>query len=80
MPARLRVDSLRAAMEQATGQTATVTERTGYVRIAVLAPTEPPAYRALLEVLRSVQGHWGSSDGTGEGARVWVDVAAGAKQ
>ncbi|MEU7340532.1 hypothetical protein [Streptomyces sp. NPDC007074] len=75
MPARLTVESLRSAIEQAAGDVPTVSHRNGYVRIYVAAPAAPDAYRELLDVLLTADA-WGSSDGTGQ-LRMWAALVTG---
>ncbi|MER5401655.1 hypothetical protein [Streptomyces sp. NPDC002599] len=70
MPARLTVDSLRAAIELAAGDVSTVSNRGAYVRVYVAAPQAPQALRDLLDVLLTADA-WGSSDGTGQ-LRMWA--------
>lgn len=75
MPARLSVEELCSAMEQATDETATVSDYGPYVRVSVPIPEERDAYRRLLDVLPMADA-WGSSDGNGE-PRVWASVVKG---
>jgi hypothetical protein len=74
MPSRLTVDTLRSAIEQATGDVSTVCNRGTYVRVYVAAPQAPDALRDLLDVLLTADA-WGSSDGTGE-LRLWAALVA----
>jgi hypothetical protein len=73
MPSRLTVDTLRWAIEQATGDVPTVSNRGAYVRVYVAAPESADAFRALFDVLLAADA-WGSSDGTGE-LRLWAALA-----
>ncbi|MFE7853761.1 hypothetical protein [Streptomyces sp. NPDC057403] len=72
MPARLPLDELRAAMEEVTGATATVSEREWYARVTVPMPTDAEAYEALLKILVTADA-WGSYDHTGS-VRVWATL------
>ncbi|MFJ3867920.1 hypothetical protein [Streptomyces nigra] len=75
MPTRLPLDALRSAMEQASGATATVSDRGAYVRVSVPMPATADGYEALLAVVTRAAA-WGSSDGTGE-LRLWASVVRG---
>ncbi|MCX5362866.1 hypothetical protein OG864_29650 [Streptomyces sp. NBC_00124] len=75
MPARLPLDDLRSAMEQASGATATVSDRGPFVRVSVPMPNTPEGYEALLAVVQHAAA-WGSTDGTGE-LRLWASVIRG---
>ncbi|MFF8533756.1 hypothetical protein ACF07B_17610 [Streptomyces sp. NPDC015532] len=70
MPSPLTVETLCSAIEQATGDVATVSRRGGYVRVYVAAPQADDALRDLLDVLLTADA-WGSSDGTGQ-LRMWA--------
>jgi hypothetical protein len=75
MPARLRADELRTAMERVTGSAAEIDEYPTHLRVSVPAPDDDETWRALLEVLASAD-RWGS-DGTGGQARAWAHVMTG---
>ncbi|WP_318203038.1 hypothetical protein [Streptomyces sp. SCL15-4] len=70
--ARLPLDALRSAMEQAAGIAATVSDRGSYVRVSVPVPVGKAEFAALLEVLLAAES-WGSSDGTGE-VLMWAAI------
>lgn len=72
MPARLPLDGLRSAMEQASGASATVSDHGTHVRVSVPMPPDADAYGALLAVVEQAAA-WGSSDDTGE-VHVWAAV------
>ncbi|MGW1595235.1 hypothetical protein [Streptomyces sp. NPDC002343] len=70
--ARLPLDALRSAMEQAAGIAATVSDRGAYIRVSVPVPAGKERFGALLAVLLGAES-WGSSDGTGE-VLMWAAV------
>lgn len=65
MPAHSALQALIHDLEQASGSTATVSDRGDHIRVSVPAPVGRGVHRAVLDVL-SRAAWWGSSDATGQ--------------